>query len=69
MNHFILTRFNLRLYPKDKNGNVTLTPEWLEHRFQLFELYTLPSLSAQTCKDFKWIVLIDRETPQEYKDN
>lgn len=68
MNHFILTRFNLRLYPKDKNGNVTLTPEWLEHRFQLFELYTLPSLSAQTCKDFKWIVLIDRETPQEYKD-
>ena len=68
MNHFILTRFNVRLYPKDKNGHVTLTPEWLEHRFQLFELYTLPSLSAQTCKEFKWIILIDRETPQEHKD-
>ncbi|MBR5084260.1 MAG: hypothetical protein IKX33_06630 [Prevotella sp.] len=68
MNHFILTRFNVRLYPKDKKGNKTLTPEWLEHRFQLFERYTQPSLSAQTCKDFKWIVLIDRETPQEYKD-
>ena len=68
MNHFILTRFNVRLYPKDKKGNNTLTPEWLEHRFQLFERYTLPSLSAQTCKDFKWIVLIDRETPQAYKE-
>ena len=54
MNHFILTRFNVRLYPKDKNGHVTLTPEWLEHRFLLFELYTLPCLSAQTCKDFKY---------------
>ena len=68
INHFILTRFNVRLYPKDKNGNDTLTPEWLENRFQLFERYTLPSLSAQTCKDFTWIILIDNRTPQVFKD-
>ena len=44
------------------------TPEWLEHRFLLFERYCLPSIKSQTCKDFEWIVLFDNETPEHYKD-
>lgn len=65
--HFILTRFNLRLWNKDKEGTAVRSREWLEHRFYLFEQYCLPSIKNQTCKDFEWIVLFDSSTPDEYK--
>lgn len=64
---YILTRFNLRLWPHDKWGKETQTPEWLAHRFELFEKYCLPSVAAQTCKDFVWVTLMDEGTPEEYK--
>jgi hypothetical protein len=66
-NHFILTRFNLRLWTEDKHGETTQTEEWLNNRFDLFEKYCLPSVKAQTCKDFTWLILLDRETPEVYK--
>ncbi|MCR5709048.1 MAG: putative rhamnosyl transferase [Bacteroidales bacterium] len=65
---FILTRFNIRLWHKDKVGCAVLTEKWLEHRFQLFEKYCLPSVAGQTCKGFEWIVLFDVNTPKPYKD-
>lgn len=65
--HFILTRFNLRLWNRDKSGSSVRTREWLEHRFSLFERYCLPSIIGQTCHDFTWIVLFDSQTPDEYK--
>lgn len=65
--HFILTRFNLRLWNRDKFGSPVRTLTWLNHRFSLFERYCLPSIAGQTCKDFKWIVLFDGQTPDEYK--
>lgn len=68
VNHFILTRFNLRLWRQDKNGSPVRTAEWLEHRFTLFEKYCLPSTAAQSCKDFQWIVLFDNKTPEEYRE-
>lgn len=68
VNHFILTRFNLRLWRQDKNGSPVKTSEWLEHRFALFEKYCLPSVAAQSCKDFQWIVLFDSKTPEEYRE-
>lgn len=67
MQHFILTRFNLLLWNKDKEGNLVRTTKWLEHRFLLFEEYCLPSISNQTCKSFEWIVLFDNSTPDTYK--
>ena len=68
MNHFILTRFNLKLWWKeDKNHQSIQTKEWLEERFRLFETYTWPSIKAQTCQDFKWICLFDKDTPEIYK--
>ena len=67
MQHFILTRFNLLLWNKDKEGNLVRTTKWLEHRFLLFEKYCLPSISNQTCKSFEWIVLFDNSTPDTYK--
>lgn len=63
---YIITRFNLRLWPHDKRGNQTQTEEWLKERFRLFESYCLPSIAGQTSKDFTWIVLFDSETPEEY---
>lgn len=65
--YFILTRFNLRLWPHDKWGKETQTTEWLAHRVGLFEKYCLPSVAKQTCKDFVWITLMDEATPDEYK--
>lgn len=64
MQHFILTRFNLRLWPHNKRGESTRTEEWLRHRVALFERYCLPSVAGQTCKDFIWILLMDNESPQ-----
>lgn len=68
MLHFILTRFNIRLWQKDKYGVQTLTEEWLKSRCDLFETYTLPSVAAQTCHDFKWLILFDDESPSWLRD-
>ena len=66
--HFILTRFNLLLWNKDKEGGKVRTIKWLEHRFALFEKYCFPSIKNQSCQNFEWIVLFDSLTPEEYKD-
>lgn len=67
LQHFILTRFNLLLWNKDKAGKVVRSKMWLEHRFSLFEKYCLPSIKNQTCQNFEWIVLFDNTTPEKYK--
>ena len=64
---FILTRFNLLLWNKDKGGNKVRTKGWLEHRFSLFVKYCMPSIKNQTCQNFEWIVLFDSTTPEEFK--
>jgi len=66
--HFILTRFNLLLWNKDKERQPVRTAAWLEHRFALFEHYCLPSIKNQTCQDFEWIVLFDSTTPERFKE-
>ena len=68
LQHFILTRFNLRLWNKDKEGVLVRSREWLVHRFELFERYCLPSIKNQTCNDFQWIVLFDSSTPSEFRE-
>jgi len=68
ISYFILTRFNIRLWNKDKEGQPVRTKKWLEHRFELFERYCLPSVKNQTCPDFTWIVLFDSTTPERFKD-
>lgn len=68
LQHFVLTRFNLLLWQKDKEGCKVRTIEWLEHRFNLFEKYCLPSLCNQTCQEFEWIVLFDSSTPEKYRN-
>ena len=67
MQHFLLTRFNILLWSKDKEGNAVRNVKWLEHRFALFERYCLPSVVHQTCQDFEWIVLFDSKTPERFR--
>ena len=67
MEHFLITRFNIATnWTLDKANRPTQTLQWLEHRFRLFEEYCLPSVTAQTCTDFKWLCLFDADTPLEY---
>ena len=65
--HFLITRFNLNLYERDKHAAPTRTARWLEHRFEVFERYCLPSVAAQTATDFRWLCLFDAATPEPYR--
>jgi hypothetical protein len=68
--HFLLTRFNVRHDPwrADRAGRAVLTEEWLDHRFDLFERFCLPSVAAQTCRDFRWLVFFDPDTPPHARE-
>lgn len=52
--HYILTRWNLLDSKTDIYNNPLIeNPErWMQHRMELFEKYTLPSLKSQTCQNF-----------------
>lgn len=67
LHYFFLTRFNILLWQKDKEGSPVRTKKWLDHRFSLFEKYCFPSIKNQTCQNFEWIVLFDSTTPDGYK--
>ncbi len=63
--HIVLTRFNVRVnYSASRMG---LDPNWLAHRFQLFDRFCYPSMRAQLNQNFKWLVFFDSETPTEFK--
>ena len=57
--HYILTKFNVGIY------NRKHADEWMAHRVDLFEKYTYPSVMNQTVKDFTWLVLFDKRTPED----
>ena len=68
MKHFIMTHFNLKLWTVDKQNQPTQTNEWLERRFQLFEEFCLPSVAAQSDKNFYWFCMFDIDTPNIYRN-
>ena len=68
--HYLITRFNLKNPKWDvtKNNETLLTDEWLEHRLWLFENFCLPSVVAQTSKNFNWLIYFDTTTPPAYRE-
>lgn len=66
MKHYIITLFNLKLtwggvdYASNEN--------YLSHRFDLFEHYTMPSIIGQTNQHYTWLVLFSASTPDTYKN-
>jgi len=63
--HVILTRFNLAT--PGRESTLRNQQGWLAGRFELFERYCLPSVAAQTLRDFRWIVYFDEDTPAEFR--
>ena len=54
--------------PLDMQAEKIFSPERLERRFAFFEKLALRSLLNQTDKDFRFIVLISKSFPSEYKE-
>ncbi len=69
--HFLITRYNVPLegWELDKSGIYTRDDAWMEHRFQLFKKYCVPTILAQSEDDFTWLIYCDRNTSQVYLDN
>lgn len=65
--HFILTRFNVWIWGRDKSGRAIEREEWLRERLRLFETYCLPSVEGQTERRFTWVLLVDEDTPEEFR--
>lgn len=57
--HLILTRFNVRIpeYP-DAGG-----PNWLQHRFDIFERFCLPCVRGQSNLNFDWLLFCSPDMP------
>lgn len=62
LHHTLISRFNLATAGREVGFRTR--PGWLEERYALFERYCLPSVAAQTCQDFDWIVFFDDQTPE-----
>jgi hypothetical protein len=65
LQHLLLTRFNI--WSPFGSDNLRLSTEYLEYRFRLFERYCFPSVMSQTCRNFRWILFLDRDTPLAIK--
>ena len=63
--HFLITRFNVNINPVDFPQRLEDT--WLAQRFELFQRYCFPTVSAQTDQEFTWLVLFDEQTPARYR--
>lgn len=60
--HYLVTRFNVPVenWNRDKAGLPTLHAEWMAHRMILFTTYCVPTVKAQTNKEFQWIIYCDK---------
>lgn len=67
--HFLITRFNVKLsiWEVTHSGKEVRTNEWMEHRFNLFEKFTLPSVLNQTNNNFRWLIYFDKNTSEKYR--
>ena len=65
--HYIMTRFNAGLYRSEARIRIS-ADEWMQHRIKLFTAFTLPSIMSQSCQNFTWLVLLDKQTPMAYKE-
>lgn len=63
---FIITRFNLRLWTKDKHNRPTQSRDWIEQRFKLFDKYCFPSIKNQSNHEFLWLCLFDEQSTSPF---
>jgi hypothetical protein len=65
--HFVITRMNVDWQISRPRGDRN-DPEFLSKRFALFEQICLPSVAAQTHKNFVWLMLLDAGLPDEFRE-
>ena len=63
MKHVLLTRFALRWPEGHVRRKWEQRPGWVDYRMDLLRKYTVPSVQAQTFKDFDWWFLVDFNFP------
>lgn len=63
--HFVITRFNVGLYRRFAK-RPGAADAWVKKRIPIFRKYTVGSLLNQSCRNFKFIVLVDAKTPTEH---
>jgi len=61
--HLLLTRFNLR---HGGAYDARYSEAWMTHRMAIFARWCLPSVQAQTVRDFRWLVFFDRVRSQPW---
>lgn len=66
--HLCVTRFNLKVPTWSKSTHLRLDEDWLDARRVLFKATSL-SISKQINRNFKWVVLFDKETSKDYIDS
>jgi hypothetical protein len=66
--HFIITQFNLRNFPLSNNYDYESWLQWTRKRIALYRDYCLPSIINQSCKEFKWLLYFDSDTPEEFNE-
>ena len=67
--HFLITRFNLKKegWKTDKNSARVLNKNWLKNRVKLFLKFCLPSVLAQSSKNFKWLIFFEKGSETKLK--
>ncbi|MBQ7976541.1 MAG: hypothetical protein IJ300_12725 [Clostridia bacterium] len=69
--HFLITRFNIKIasvLTKQLDAiDISTDEKYLTERFKLFFDYTVPSVKAQSEKNFEWIVMFSSKTPDKFK--
>lgn len=61
IDHVLLTRFNLPTGGFE--ARIRANESWLARRWELFETYCAPSVTAQTSSAFTWLIYFDPESP------
>ncbi len=66
LQHFLLTRFNIA--STGREAVIRRRSGWLDRRMELFEEICLPSVAAQTERDFQWLIYFDAGTGDAYRE-
>ena len=64
IDHFLLTRFNVRTEYGPEEG---VSPAWMARRLELFRRFCAPSVAAQSVRDFRWMIFIDDGTAPDHR--
>jgi hypothetical protein len=66
--HFVITRYFVRFNEKanDRDAKLRASPGWLENRLELFKKFCLPSVTAQSIQNFRWLIYFDEDVPANY---